>query len=351
MHFISLDKDLNTVSFLKPLNVQWRRRYNSYGDFEIQMLADNYSQEMKYIVHGKTKEIAIINKPEFKREEIGRFMTISGYFFAFEFTRKVMDSNPLSEKPKVEEWVKSMVSYVCNELELPCIVGETVGFGHQITSGIDAGEIGTNILDLLESKELSQKCLFDENKKIIVYQLWKGIDRTQDQSNNTFCVFSERLGNITDIEYSIDDSNYKNYCKVKLEEKNYETGEIYTIYEDVDFRQYDTTDGGLREIFLLIDSAEGNTEEQKREYMKQQGTLELLNHKLVANINFKPVAGTYEYHVDYDLGDKVDVVLKSLQKIISYDIVEISEVYKNNVLDISITLGSEKVKQYQKGRY
>lgn len=351
MYFMSLDKDLNTVATLRALNAQWRRRYNSIGDFEIQLMADDYSPEMKYVMHGDTREVAVINKTSFEENEIGKFMTISGYFFELEFTRKVMDSDALSSKPKVEVWVKEKITYICEDLDLPCVVGETVGYNHQITSGIDAGEIGTNIMELLESKELSQKCTFDTEQKKVVYQLWKGLDRTQEQSENSYCVFSEKLGNITDIKYDIDDSNYKNYCIVKLQEENYDTGNQTVMYEYVDFRQYDTTDGGLRESFLLLESAEGETESAKREYMIQQGTFDLLNHKLVTNIKFTPVTGKYDYHVNYDLGDKVDVVLNSLQKVLSYDIIEISEVYKNNTLEVSLTLGSEKVKQYQKGRY
>lgn len=351
MYFMALDKELNTVATLRSLNAQWRRRYNSIGDFEIQLLASDYSPDMQYVIHGETKEVAVINKTSFEEQEIGSFMTISGYFFEIEFTRKCMDSDSLSSRPKVEKWVKEQISAISAELGLPCVVGKTVGYNHQITGGIDAGEIGTNITNLLESKELSQKCLFDKDLKKVVYQLWQGIDRTQDQKENPYCVFSERLGNISDIKYDIDDSNYKNYCRVKLQEEDYDTGKKIVMYEDVDFRKYDTTGGGLRESFLLLESAEGETESEKRSYMIQQGTFDLLNHKLVTNISFKPVTGKYDYHTNYELGDKVDVVLNSLQKTMSYNIIEVSEVYKNNNLEVSITLGSEKVKQYQKGRY
>lgn len=48
----------------------------------------------------------------------------------------------------------------------------------------------------------------------LVFEVWKGQDRTQAQTEMPWAVFSDDFGTIRDFKYTTDDSNYRNTCYV-----------------------------------------------------------------------------------------------------------------------------------------
>lgn len=110
-----------------------------------------------------------------------------------------------------------------------------------------------------------------------------------------------------------------------------------------------------REVFneiVLPNYVNTSEESEIGEYIRKQADmLNMLNYRTIENISFDLIEGYYEYHTDYDLGDKVEVVINVLEKDYSYRIIGIDEIYKNNKRTIKLHLGDMKKRIWQKGRY
>jgi hypothetical protein len=97
------------------------------------------------------------------------------------------------------------------------------------------------------------------------------------------------------------------------------------------------------------DSAE-MTIAQFREFLATQGRESLLEHQIVNNINVKITANVDDYLKEWDLGDKVDVVISSLGLSFTARVIEIYEVEKSNTRSIEITLGNKMPTKNRKAR-
>ena len=385
---------LEKIGFLNPLNVQWRRRYYEFGNFEIQMLASEYNSEALFVENTNTGDIGIIQKVSYSSKANGEFITISGYFYEFELCNK---SQYVWEKPPASAFVSGNIypktikgfiqyhmidnsasstsamntaflagyndiSWLENE-RIPYVINTDFDFDNipngnvSLTEDVtDLNEWGIVLQKILRDNENGLKTRITSNNRFLI-SAFKGKDRTQDQNTNTYCVFSDAIGNIKNVEYSNDISNFKNsvLCGASyVRESNsshhvshYTSSSVYTYTSNY-------LNNMMKEAYTEVEVPEGFSslgEDEKDNLLKSQAPLYLLNYLTIENVSFDVIDGFYEYGKDYDLGDKVDVVINSLKKSYSYRIIGIDEIYKENVRTLKLYLGDMKKKIYQKGRY
>lgn len=221
---------------------------------------------------------------------------------------------------------------------------------------------------------------------------------------NPFVVFSDEWGNLNGFTASRDESNYKNKAYVLFEydepnnwrEDGSPSGIWYRDWGNSDSpadqlensdagyhipyttkRGYETVrlDDGLNDAEIYIDLRSEKPEfdgdwprdsttvdetkalvgmrqryEQWAKHYKEEGLKALENdYCVVTNID----AGTFDsnkYLEDYDLGDKVDIIISKIGMSETARIIEINEVYESGNADIMLTMGDQVVSIGKKAR-
>ena len=263
----------------------------------------------------------------------------------------------------------------------------------------------------LQSIGASVRMFYAFKSNRIVMQIWRGLDRTQDQGGepekprkNPFVVFSDEWGNLNGFTASRDESNYKNKAYVLFDydepnnwrEDGSPSGIWYRDWGNSDSpadqlensdagyhipyttkRGYETVrlDDGLNDAEIYIDLRSEKPEfdgdwprgsttvdetkalvgmrqqyEQWAKHYKEEGLKALENdYCVVTNID----AGTFDsnkYLEDYDLGDEVDIIISKIGMSETARIIEINEVYESGNADIMLTMGDQVVSISKKAR-
>ncbi|MDO5329002.1 MAG: hypothetical protein Q4E88_02725 [Coriobacteriia bacterium] len=344
MIFRGLDKNFVLLAEVPAINMQWKRRYYDYGEFEVQLRWADYDPDMAYIWNTKTNEVAIIDKFNPKNEGHGDFVYLSGYFCESWLSYGVVVDHgtvPVNVITACRTMVTNRI--INNSLRLPATI--EIGNLKSHSSNIDAypddeSEVGLLCKKLLTSIEYAQKLRFDYSTKKFYYDIVQGIDRSVEGANH--CVFSERLKNINDLDYSYDQSDYKNYADIKISRGGNPERFDYT---NVDISKNNEP---IRKIKFEVSDTKSATDHDARVAARQKASLELLNHKIVENANFEPATNSYEYMVDYDLGDIVQIVIAGIEVSISLRIIGIDEVHKKHTREIKLQFGDMKKLNYRK---
>ena len=93
-------------------------------------------------------------------------------------------------------------------------LGELQGYTESIDTQITGEELSVALYSLLNPYGMSWELKYDFENDVIYFNILKGKDRTQDQTENTWATFSTSRENIRSTEYLYDDSDYKNYAYV-----------------------------------------------------------------------------------------------------------------------------------------
>ena len=57
---LCLNENLESLGYLKYINLQWNRRYYECGDFSVQILAENYDAEVRYLYRPERDEVGML---------------------------------------------------------------------------------------------------------------------------------------------------------------------------------------------------------------------------------------------------------------------------------------------------
>jgi hypothetical protein len=176
--------------------------------------------------------------------------------------------------------------------------------------------------------------------------MYKGVDRTQSQTENNFVVFSKGFKNLREITCEEDESNYKNYFVVGG------TGEG----DDRIYATLDLSDGGYKKQ-LFIDAKSKSYNEKKqtlaeyKEVLIQTAREKAEKYVKIQNIEFDADTNAgAKYLTDYDLGDKCDVVIEPLGLSYETRIIEILESWSKGEHKVTLTFGDKIPTQYEKAR-
>lgn len=369
MEVWALGANFEPVRLLEYTNLQWQRKYYPCGTFIITIPAAAYSPDIEYIDNKSRPEVGMVQKLIYKYDRTGPQVELSGFFLEKLIGDKVVNPHP-SATP--DAYVKSYVPFKADgnmETEIRRMIdtykgdiprlklGPVAGLGSDATWQEDEGrELDMICTERLQSQQLSYRCLPGEDGDIY-FDVWQGLDRTQDQTKNSPALFSDRLGNINTAEITIDRSNHKNYAIL--------AGALEGINRKV--KIVDNSDGGYqKQIFISSSESYDQDAMAERTYLAilgQEGTEQLAtNYCVIENANITltglPVgrgksrrvgepAGII-YRQDFDLGDLCNVVISKLGVEMSARIIAANEVVKNNTHTVDLELGEEILTRTQK---
>lgn len=204
----------------------WTDRYNSYGDFEIytnmNMSLLEYLKQDYYIRRDGSEYVMIIEKILIKSDvEEGDKLTVSGRSLESILDRRIIWGQKTvtgNLQDAIETLLnENIISPSKPERKIDNFIFEE-STDEIITSlTIDAQYIGDNLYDVIkkicEERSIGFKITLNDNNQF-VFKLYSGVDRSYEQTDNPYVVFSPSFDNLLSTNYMESKSSYKNVSLV-----------------------------------------------------------------------------------------------------------------------------------------
>lgn len=349
MNLALMDKDFNIVKYISFINLQWIRRYYEPGEFNVQLPASEYDSSAVYLFTKDRPEVGLIQKRQYADGYDGKVMQLSGYFYEYKLNDKITYPR-FNASGNIEAVARTIISTYKEDIPI-LQLGKANDplLGSSITKESTGDGLAAVIYELLQTQELSIRCLYDYVNNSMSAVVWQGKDRTQDQDVNSFVVFSEGFRNMQNEEIIIDNSNFKNYAVV-IGNGRYEEGNQIEVIVDL------RSNKNVYAQKLYVDQTGQTYDETKqtldefKEQLRQAGIEELAKYTDITSVSFDTIDRGLTYMKDYDLGDKCDVVLDSIGESYTVRIIEVTEVFKENKHTVSLQFGNKVPTVYNKAR-
>lgn len=204
----------------------WTDRYNSYGDFEIYTNMNisllEYLKQDYYIRRDGSEYVMIIEKILIKSDvEEGDKLTVSGRSLESILDRRIIWGQKTvtgNLQDAIETLLnENIISPSKPERKIDNFIFEE-STDEIITSlTIDAQYVGDNLYDVIkkicEERSIGFKITLNDNNQF-VFKLYSGVDRSYEQTDNPYVVFSPSFDNLLSTNYMESKSSYKNVSLV-----------------------------------------------------------------------------------------------------------------------------------------
>lgn len=357
MNLIILDQNFDTLGVVSVFNTLiWDRRYYASGLFELHTPAEFFTlmNTGRYLYRNDRGELGVIREVNFARDAKGtRTAYCKGYFSEELLNGRVLNTQiSLTGTPEVIG--RKMVDrYVINPTDAgrkisQVKLGELKGIGASVTVTATGDNLGDKLYEIEKTQELSHRLRYDYLNNDLIFEVWKGKDRTDDQTENSWAIFSDSFYNVKNAVYDRDESEYKNFAYVAGEGE----GSARVIVE-VDLRS--SADEERREVYVDARDLQSTyqddagdehtyTADQYRALLRQRGLEKLAEYQKIETVNgdVDPNANL-TYGVDFDLGDLctyryADVGIETTKRI-----TEIQEVYEGSKQTLSVVFGNDQM--------
>ena len=211
-----------------------------------------------------------------------------------------------------------------------------------------------NLADELEvlstAAELGHRITFDPVNNTLKFDIYAGLDRSTEQTQNVPAIFSREFENVLTQEYTDSSDNLKN---VALLNGTFKTGsgdtEVNTPVSvtagaatGLD-RYEEYIDGGTQSESTK--DADGNpitiTQAQYESALSDKGTADLSTHQEIETFDSKiDINSNLIYKTDWDLGDICPCLNQQWGVIVNARITEVTEVYEESGTTITPTFGN-----------
>ena len=252
MNLIILDQNFDTLGVVSVFNTLiWDRRYYASGLFELHTPAEFFTlmNTGRYLYRNDRDELGVIREVNFAKDAKGtRTAYCKGYFSEELLNGRVLNTQiSLTGTPEVIG--RKMVDrYVINPTDAGRKIsrvklGELKGIGASVTVTATGDNLGDKLYEIEKTQELSHRLRYDYLNNDLIFEVWKGKDRTDDQTENSWAIFSDSFYNVKNAVYDRDESEYKNFAYVAGEGE----GSARVIVE-VDLRS--SADEERRELYV-----------------------------------------------------------------------------------------------------
>lgn len=368
MELYIFNRDLELKGILDTfISLRWVRIYNKTGKFELHCALNSNNLkllERENIIFKKDDlEGAYIETRQLRIDNNGQeYLQITGKFLTNYLDRRI-SWDRIDFNGKVEELMRKLVydnaiNPTDNNRKITnLILGNIKGFIEDIKYQNSFGNILEQLERISNTNNLGYRNLLDIKNRKIIFDIYKGVNRTVNNGTIAPCVFSRNFENILEQNYYDSLNNYRNTCLIagegegkdrKLtfieEEKGLDRYELYVDARDIqatkEIKKGDTTE----EIPIPLDEYLNILKQRGKEKLEECKEIQTFDSKI--NVN-----GNNKYKKDFDLGDIVTVVDKKWGIQLNTRIIEIEEIYEEKGLEINIIFGNniptliDKIKQ------
>lgn len=357
MEVYILDTNFNKIGYIdEAVSVLWTKKYNDIGECEIYVpcTVDNLEllKEGHYIYREDDNMFCEIVSNELEDTiEDGDYLIVKGrditnmlsdriirytinYSGTFGgFIDKLLDETIIRPSNQ-NRWVSNFILITDNFSELNTKINITINMGENLLDVIRTQcktfNYGFHISYNLDRNRFEFKVLNGKNKA--------------DKTGEEYIEFSPTYANIISSNYRTDNSNYKNICYVGYKDAN-DQSELLSVFntpdESTDFERREIyVDGSSVKQSMSIDEFEDMFPTSFRDantYYEDETKTKILGYLINENVQLEyniylllikafglntlaehnrtieftgevDVVDTYEYKIDYDLGDIVKII-------------------------------------------
>ena len=313
MDLYILNRSFETVDIIdNAASVIWTEKYIGAGDFEIYMPASekavNVLCDDYYIVRPDTDRVMIIKNSKVHADtETGNYLTVTGPSLESILKRRIVwQQTNLSGK--VELAVRRLITENIIDPSIPerkipnFKLGDIQGFAETMEMQVTGDNLGETIDRRCKTYNMGYKVTLQDG--YFIFDMYRGADRSYNQSANPYVVFSPDFENLLNSDYSFTGDTYKNVVLVAgegegLERKTKAVGDAsgldrYEMYADA--RNNSTNNGEISDTEYYANLAEDG-----KEILKENQATESFS----GEVNYTE---PYIYGRDYFLGDVVQVI-------------------------------------------
>lgn len=286
----------------------WSSRYYQHGSFSLTLPASKYAavKSAVYVYNPDNGGCAILSRIKLLSQN--GTVTLGGYLLEALFDkRRVTADTKLNGT--LETVIRALVT--ANAITSPRTVdsltlGTAIGYTDTTDSAIEAGtKLSDALYTTLKPFGMSYSITLDYAAGTLVFNLVKGLDRTQAQTVNPWATFSTSFENLQNYEYTHNDDDYANFAyviandavlgavTVEVDQSGTEERRETTVQTSVTSKKSDDTDMTLAEYQAVLASI---------------GAEALYDSKAIDDVTGNiDTAGSLVYHINYNLGDWCDV--------------------------------------------
>lgn len=240
MEIFVLDRNLDTIHLIDGYkSLIWTDRYNSPGDFEL--FTEVSGEVLKYVkkeVYLSIKEsdrLMVVTDIEIDSDrDLGNLIRITGSSMESVIGRRIiwglvtLNTNLESAIQKI---ISENVTTSDQYRKIPNIVFLSSKDPRITGIKLDTQYTGDNVLEVIEELckeyDVGFKMVLNERNQFI-FSLYAGVDRSYDQTENPYVIFSPSFENLVNSNYFDSDSNLKTMALIGGEGEGY--ARYYTTY-------------------------------------------------------------------------------------------------------------------------
>lgn len=360
MELYVFDRALNFKGIIDNFtSLRWTRKYYKSGEFELHCSLTKDKLELlqrENIIYKKgDNEACFIEYRNLKQDTEGEeILIVKGKFLTGYLNRRIIWGTEMLNTT-TEVAMRTLVNKNCisstdikrniNNL----ILGDLNNFTDNVNYQVSYKNIGDELENLSNISNLGHRINLDITNKKLIFDAYKGLDRSVNQNTNPRAIFSKEFENILEQEYVDSLNNYRNLALIggvgegsarKLTTVGNSSGlerfEVFVDQKSLSNVVDSVTMSDADYVKLLI--GKGN------ETLAETKDVQTFDSKINLNSNLK-------YKVDFDLGDVVTIVSKKWGLTLDTRITEIEEIYEESGQSINITFGNniptliDKIKQ------
>lgn len=380
MELYVLDKNLDLLGVIDNFETLiWTRKYTEPGKFQLNLPAteDNISlmQDENIIYRKDDLEGGVIDHIEYTVSDKGeKKIAVSGKFVTSYLSRRI-NWKTINYTGRVDLLMQKIVKDNCVSpaqyaRKIPLLEIVDTNYTDTISKQDSYSNLTDLLTDICSTKDFGYRVRINtrEGTRYLAFEVYKGIDRSVNQSAISPTVFSLDMENILTEDYIKDNSNYKNVTliagagegserKTTIIGNNYKELDRYELYTDArdiqDTEQQEITDseGNTTTVDIKIPWSEYEPLLLQRGNEKLSECKKIETFEGTINTNANNV-----YKVDYDLGDIVTIYDKDLGIKLDTQITEIEETYEKGKVEIVPTFGNNiptlltKIKKLERSR-
>lgn len=331
------NRDLNFLGLIEnQSSLIWTRRYFEPGAFELHCPITDYNRQLvqmgNLIWLKGASEAAIIESIVMEQSQTKKEITAKGRFLESYLDRRLVKGTYNANNSLVETEMRTLITnaVAIPKLELANPIGDTTRVTYQVTYK----NLLNTIQKLSSYSNLGFRIRPDFNGKKMIFETYKGLDRSIGQSDRNRVVFSEDYNNISNATYTENSQTHK----TKIYVGGQGEGDDRTIVSVGSGTGFD-----LREDFYSVSdvSPDGLTTSEYQAALMQKGNEKLDATALVKSFECTTEADSnFIYKVNYDLGDIVTIKKPDWGVSIDLRITELTEVYEYGSMSVSPTFGN-----------
>ncbi len=336
MNIYALDADRNLVTLGVPYSrLEWHRKYYEAGMFSMQVPLSIYDKTWKYVGTPDRPELGMLQKVV---TTDNNQVQVSGFFCEKMLDDKTCYPRYIGDVPHTETAVRNIFTRFKDDIPIELASENSPLLGNRTQSDFSDDLLGRKLYSILESREMSYRILYDYVANKLSFQVWQGLDRTQAQNENAYQVFSSEFGNIQKRTVNLDNSNYKNYAIIpcNANDAGKEQNTYYLDWSDGDYKKTVVFDMRSKK------PEENQTMEDFKASILQEASEKLVAYAKIDDVDINPVGGK-GYLIDYDLGDKCDVILTDVGLKMETRIVGVEETFTSDEHAVTVELGNKRI--------